>query len=54
MDTFSASLPPSGKSSRSQGTKVGKGMAMGDEVIGVVRSLGGGSGQAGWEYGEFC
>ena len=59
MDTSSASLPPSGTSSRSHGTKVGKGWVKDDEVIGVVRSLGDASGQAGWRYGknsvmEYC
>lgn len=47
VDTFSACLRPFGKSSQSQGTKVGTGRAKGDEVIGVVRSLGGSREQAG-------
>lgn len=53
MDTSSASPPPCETSSRSQGTKVGTGRVKGDEVIGVVTSLGGGSGQAGQGHGEF-
>lgn len=43
VDTSSACLPLSGTSSQSQETKVGTGRAKGDEVIGVVRSLGGSS-----------
>lgn len=46
--TSSACLPLSGTSSQLQGTKVGTRRAKADEVIGVVRSLGGG--KEFWRY----